>query len=67
MISSISTTWFTLSVFSGVVHELEIGAKETPGSNKKLQPREQVSFGKKGDVFKVLSSVQTAVDQPLGL
>ena len=57
MTSSISTTWFTPSVFSGAVHELEISAKEIPGSNKKLQPREQVSFGKKGDVFKFLSSV----------
>ena len=67
MTSSISTAMFTPSVSSGAVHELEISAKEIPGSDKRLQPREQVSFRKKGDVFKLLSSVQTAVNQSLGL
>ena len=41
--------------------------KRNTWQQERLQPREQASFGKKDDVFNFLSSVQTAVDQSLGL
>ena len=59
-----NNTVYTFSIF-GAVHELEISAKERLDSKERLQPREQDSFGKKGNMYKFLSSVQTAVDQSL--